>query len=90
MLLNQMPGNGVGAGIQPLPGQLVAQPDDQRDSSGRLAVRPPRSRLERRVTLRPVSGDQTTHSTRRHLVAAGNLANSPAFDNNSGNNQARL
>jgi hypothetical protein len=29
MLLGQMPGNGVRAGIQALPGQLAAQPDDQ-------------------------------------------------------------
>jgi len=29
MLLGQMPGNGVCAGIQALPGQLAAQPDDQ-------------------------------------------------------------
>jgi hypothetical protein len=94
MLLDQVPGDGVGSGIQPLPGQLVAQPDDQRGGGrrdrGGLAVRPPGARFERRLALRPVAGDQTAHPTRRHLVAAGSLANSPALDNNSGNNQARL
>jgi hypothetical protein len=44
MLLDQMPGDGLRAGIQALPRQLMAQPDDQRDGGGRyrrrLAVRP--------------------------------------------------
>jgi hypothetical protein len=49
MLLIQVPSDGVRTGIQPLPGQLTAQPDDQlgggRRDRCRLVVRPPGSRL---------------------------------------------
>ena len=55
MLLGQMPGDGVRPGIQPLPGQVTAQPHDQfgggRRDRGRLVVRPPGSRFERGLTL---------------------------------------
>jgi hypothetical protein len=94
MLLDQMPRDGVGAGIQPSLGQLMPQPDDQRDGAGwdrrRLAVRLPGPRLERRLTLDAVAGDQTAHPPRRHVVATGSLANSPALNDNSGNDQAGL
>src|SRR5215213_7470867 len=94
MLLDQVPSNRVRAGIQPLPGQLMPQPNDQRDRGGRnrsrLAVGPAGPRLERRLTLDAVAGDQTAHPTRGDLVATGSLANSPTLDDNSGNDQAGL
>jgi hypothetical protein len=82
------------SGIQSLPGQIPTQLNDQLGSGcwgrRRLAVRPPRAELERRLTLDAVAGDQTAHPTRRHVVAAGSLANSPALYDNSGNDQAGL
>jgi hypothetical protein len=51
MLLSQMPGDRLGAGIQPLPGQIPAQPEDQLDGRRwgrrRLVVRPAGPWLER-------------------------------------------
>jgi hypothetical protein len=62
----QMPGAGVRAGIQALPCQFPAQPDDQRGSShrdrSRLAVRPPRPRLKRCLAFGLVAGCRGTTS----------------------------
>jgi hypothetical protein len=61
MLLIQVPSDGVRTGIQPLPGQLMAQPDDQLGSSHRdrrrLTMRPPGPGLECRLTFGSVAGE---------------------------------
>jgi hypothetical protein len=76
VVMIQVPADGVRPGIQALPGQFLAQPDDQlhgrlSDRRGR-GPRPPGPRLERRL---------------RHAVGAGNLTDRPLFDNNSSNDK---
>ena len=62
MMVLQVPGDGVRPGVQALPGQLLPQLGDQLDSlvadRGRGRSRPPRPRLERRLPLGPVPGQQ--------------------------------
>ena len=43
----EVPGDGVRAGVQPAVGQLLAQPDDQVDGLGRCAVGEVLGRRER-------------------------------------------
>jgi hypothetical protein len=58
----QVPGDGLRPGVQALPGQFLAQPDDQVSrvvaDRGRGRLRPPGPRLERRLALGLVAGQQ--------------------------------
>jgi hypothetical protein len=70
--------DGVRAGVQPLPGQLLAKPDDLLLHGGRhrpgAGVRASRARLERRLALREVAPNQLLDPVPGDLVVAGDLA----------------
>src|SRR5215510_7848414 len=75
-------------------GEVLAQLDDQlnclvADRLGR-GFRPPGTRLERRLALGPVPGDQPADPALRDAVLAGYLTLSPALYDNGGDDQARL
>src|SRR4249919_2757460 len=79
--LAQVPGDGLRAGVVPGLDQLLAQPDDSVLNLGtdvsRIAAWAARARLERRLTLNPVAGDQLLHPAPRQAVLASNLAPRP-------------
>src|SRR5262249_60067424 len=84
----------VGPGSEALPGQLLAQSDDQlgggvADRIGR-GLRPPRPRLERGLPLSPVARHQPGHPALGQAVSTGYLALRPALGDNSSDDKACL
>jgi hypothetical protein len=94
MVVTQVPADRVRPGIQALPGQLLAQGNDQigggvADRIGR-GLRPPRPWLERRLALHPVAGDQPGHPALGHAIGAGRFALATALGEDSGDDKACL
>jgi hypothetical protein len=94
MVVAQMPGGGLRAGVQALPSQVFAQLDDQAHGGigdgPRGAVRPPRPRLERRLALSTVAGHQPGHPALGRPVSPGHLPLRAALSDNSGEDKTRL
>jgi hypothetical protein len=90
----QVPGDGVRPGIQPLPGQLLAQRDDQPGSAvadrRRGGLRPPGPRLERGLPLGPVAGQQRVDPGPGDPVTAGHLADGSLLDSDGSDDQPGL
>ena len=65
--------------------ELVAELDDQLDGRRRCRswarVRPPRARLERRVALDAVAGEELGDPALRHVVVDGDVDRAAALDN---------
>jgi hypothetical protein len=90
----QVGADGVRAGVQPLAGQLLAEPDDlilELDGDRpRAGVRTPRPRLERGLTLGLVPGDELADPESGDVVVAGHLALGASLDDDSGDDQSGL
>jgi hypothetical protein len=90
----QVPGNGVRPGVPAMPGQLLPQPRDQLDGAradrGRGGLRPPGPRLERRLALGPVAGQQPADPALGNPVPAGRLALAQPLGNDSSDDKTRL
>ena len=91
MVMLQVPGDGVRAGVQALPGQVLAQPHDQ---VGGLAAdgpgggfRPPGPRFECRLAFGLIPGEQSVDPGPGHPVTAGNLAGRAVLDSDSSDDQ---
>jgi hypothetical protein len=87
MVVFQVPGNGVRARVQALPGQLLPQPGDQLHRAAadrrRRGLRAPRPRLERCLALSPVTRYQRIDPRPGHPVRTGHLAHRALLDNDS-------
>jgi hypothetical protein len=85
---------GVRSGVQPGPGQLLAQVQDQLDSlrrgGGRAGVRGPGTGLERGLAFGPVAGQELIDPGTGHPVLGHDLADRALLDGDSGDDQARL
>ena len=84
-MFSEMPADRVSAGIDAFGDELVAELDDQLDDLGhsgaRTRVRSPGARLERRVALDAVAGDELGDPALRHVVVPGDVDGATAFDN---------
>ena len=91
---DQVGADGVRAGVQSLPGQLLAHRDDLilhlRCGRGGAAVRTSRPRLKRRLALDPVARDELMHPIPGHVVVASNLALAAPLHHDSGDDQPGL
>src|SRR5215469_3421507 len=87
MVVAQVPADRVRPGVQATAGQLLAQRHDQLDDlradRGRRGLRPPGPRLERRLALSLVTGQQGVDPRPGDTVGAGHLADRPLFDSDS-------
>jgi len=94
VVLGQVPGDGVGSGLQAGGCQLVAELEDQVDGrggdGGRAGVRTSRPRLERGLSLRSVAGNELAHPALRDAVAAGDLGLLAVLEDDGGDDQAGL
>jgi hypothetical protein len=90
----QVPGDGVRAGVQALPGQLFPQQSDQlcgvRADRVRGGLRPPGPRLERRLPLGLVAGQQRVDPGPGDPVRPRDLANRALLDNDGSNDKPGL
>jgi hypothetical protein len=90
----QVPGDGLRPGVQALPGQFLAQPHDQAGrivaDRGRGGLRPPGPRLERRLALGLVAGQQRLDPGPGDPVSPRDLADRALLDSDSGDDQPGL
>ncbi len=87
----QAPGDGLRPGVQALPGQFLAQPDDQVGrlvaDRGRGGLRPPGPRLERCLALGLVAVQQRVDPGAGDPVSPRDLADRALFDSDGGDDQ---
>ena len=84
----EVPGDRVGAGIQPVQDELVVERDDQLDRCRRrrpwARVRPSRARLKRRVPLGAMPSNKLIDPRAGNAVGDSDLTRAAAFDDDSG------
>jgi hypothetical protein len=87
----QVPGDGLRPGVQALPGQFLAQPDDQVGrlvaDRGRGGLRPPGPRLERCHALGLVAVQQRVDPGASDPVSPRDLADRALLDSDGGDDQ---
>jgi hypothetical protein len=87
----EVPDDLVSAGVVTAGDKPVTNRHDQLDRVVRClvrrAVRSPRPRLERRVTLGPPASHQLGHPPLRHVVLAGDVNLAATLDDNSGDDK---
>ena len=87
----QVPGDGLRPGVQALPGQFFAQPDDQVSrvvaDRGRGRLGPPGPRLERRLALGLVAGQQLADPGAGDPVGLRDLADRALLDGDGGDDE---
>jgi len=92
VVLVEVPGDHVGAGVVTRTSQLVAQPDDQlnhlRECHVRAAQRPSRPGSKDSLTPGPIAGNTLEHPTLRDTVVAGDISLGSSLKHNNGDNQA--
>jgi hypothetical protein len=90
----QVPGDGLRAGARALSGKVLAQPDDQVGrvvaDRGRGGLRPPGPRLERRLALGLVAGQQRAGPGPGSPVSPRDLADRALPGSDGGDDQPGL
>ncbi len=88
----EVPGDGVAAGVVAVGGEFVAEADDEADGVGRGGVRAgfgaPGPGLERGVAFLVVPGDEFGDPAFGDFVVAGDLGLGAAFEDDCGDDQA--
>ena len=88
----EVPGDGVGAGVEAFAGELGAQGDDEVDGglgwSGGAGVGSSGAGFEGVVTFEGVAGDQPRNPALAGPAVAGDLGLAAAFDEYGGDDQA--
>jgi hypothetical protein len=94
MVVPQMPGDGVGSGVESLLGQLFAKPDDQLDhiggDRGGGGLRATGAGLERGLALGLVAGLELVDPAPVHAVPGGHLGRGLVLDEQGSENETRL
>ena len=94
VVVPEVPGDGVGSGVQTGLGQFLTQPADElhgRGSGrGRRGMRAPRQRFERCLTDVVVAGFEPVHPGAVHPVPRGDLRNGLLLHDKGCDHQARL
>ena len=91
VVLLQVPGDGLRPGVQPLPGQLLPQPDDQLGrvlgDRGRGGLGPAGPRLERRLALGLIASQQRVDPGAGDAVGLRDLADRALLNGDGGDDQ---
>jgi hypothetical protein len=94
MVVSQVPGDGVGSGVESLLGELFAEPDDQLDhlvgDRGGGGLRATGAGLERGLALGFVAGLEPVDPGAVHAVAGGHLGRALVLDEQGSENETRL